>query len=168
MSAFRFSINSRAEIPAAIARLQLCGEELRIPLLRAVYAGRIGMWEPERGGSRGACKRFVASCRVPAVVIIGDDDDTPSGPASWPTAQRLLAWASQVIVHGAGADPADYEGIAAAAEVVGRLLLIECCSETLDAWVGAARRYAQAAAVAIVQTPPGVAHPAPLGSERRH
>ena len=86
-------------------------------LLQALYRGLIAHLDVSRCTSGGEVKRFITAARRPAVVLIGDDDDTPSGPAGFKTAQRLLAWAHHVVIHGAGGDPEHYRAAVIAAQV---------------------------------------------------
>ena len=78
-----------------------------------------------------------------------------------------MGWARQVIVHGAGGHPAHYEAAVMATEVVGRLVLVECTSDTVEAWKAAARRWATQAIIQAVQVPEGQGpHPLPLDRSR--
>lgn len=162
MTAHLLRINTWDDVPRAIATMQLSGAAHRVPVLQALHAGRIGTWEPQRAGCTGRCKRFLATVCKPALIIIGDDDDAPTDPDGWPVAERLLRWARQVILHGAGGHPSHYEGAVMAAEVVGRLLLVECTSGTLEAWKAAARRWATQAIIQAVEVPPLAVHPSPV------
>ena len=167
MTAALLRIDTWADVPRAISTMQLAGADHRVPVLQALYAGRIGTWEAQRTGCTGACKRFLVMVRKPALVIIGDDDDFPTGPDGWPVAQRLLRWARQVVIHGAGGHPAHYEGAVMAAEVVGRLLLVECGTAHVEAWKAAAQRWAGQAIIQAVQVRDGAApHPLPAGRSR--
>lgn len=163
MTAAILKIDTWDDVPRAISTMQLAGADHRVPILQALYAGRIGTWEARRTGCTGQCKRFLAMVRKPALVIIADDDDAPTGPDGWPVAARLMRWARQVVIHGAAGHPAHYEGAVMAAEVVGRLLLVECTSGTVEAWKAAARRWAAQAVIQAVQVPEGQgSHPTPV------
>lgn len=160
-----FPVNDWSDLPRAIALMQQVGAEHRVRLLRALYNGQIAHLEIQREGCAGKLKRFLATVRRPALVLIGDDDDHATGPAGWPTAERLLRWARQVVVHGAGAEPAHYEAAVLATQIVGRFVLIECNSTMAPAWIDAVQRWAPAAAKVAVRVPEGIQHPAPIRKE---
>lgn len=167
MTAHILKIDTWDDIPRAISTMQLAGVNHRVPVLQAVYAGRIGTWEARRTGCSGQCKRFLAQVRKPALVIIGDDDDAPTGPDGWTVAQRLMGWARRVIIHGAGGHPAHYEAAVILAEAVGQLLLVECTSATVEAWKATARRWATQAIIQAIQVPDGQgSHPMPVDRSR--
>lgn len=163
--ALGIKINGWDDIPRAIAVLQLAGTpgaEGRVVCLQALYRGLIAHLDVNRATSSGEVKRFIAGVRLPAVVLVGDDDDAPTGPAGFKPAQRLLAWAHHVVIHGAAGDPEHYRAAVIAAQVTGRLLLIECVSKTIPAWQAAARKWATGAVVQVLQPPPGQSHPTPV------
>lgn len=67
-------LHTWADIPPAIARLQAAGADRRVPLLRALYYGRITHMELHWGGSAKQFKTWAAAVRVPALTLLGDDD----------------------------------------------------------------------------------------------
>ena len=138
---YTLPVNAWHDIPAAIATLQAAGALHRIPMLRALYAGRIAHFEAARNTSAGAIKAFMRAASLPAVVLLGDDDHASTGPAGWPIARRLLRWARHVVIHGTGPKPEHYEAAVQTAEHVGRVLFIETASDAVGTW----RRAAEAA-----------------------
>lgn len=161
-SAFIVRIDAWEDIPGAISTMERVGAYHSAVPLRALYQGRIAHLGVARNTSNGAIKRFIAGACLPALILVGDDDDFPSGPGGFSTAQRLLRWAYQVVVHGAGAEVSHYEAAVLAAEITGRFLMVECSSPMIPAWEAAARKWATNAVVQIVQPPPGLVHPRPM------
>ena len=154
------TINSRADIPAAISAMQQAGAHHRVPLLQALYYGRIALLDLYRPGSATLVKRWMAAVRLPAIASIGDDDDVlEQGPGTWPVAPRLLRWARFVVVHGAPGAPEHYEHAVKLAWVYRRVLLIECSSANVAAWTAAAERWCTGAEGVTLAPPAGVAHP---------
>ena len=161
-----FTISTPADLLRAIDAYTQAGAPHRAVFLRALWQGRIAHWEPQRVGSCGKAKLFLRQVRKPALVVIGDDDGISSGPAGWSVAPRLLRWARQVVVHGSGAVVAEYDAMVTAAEMTGRLLLIETSSRCLPAWVEAANRWAPTAVKLAVRVRSGE-HPV-VGAEMVH
>lgn len=141
-SAWPFAVNNADDLACAIVQAQQVGAIGTAHLMRALAAGRIAYLPvlPEMSATR--FKAFIrATAHRPAIVLIGDDDGFDRGPDGWTLAARVLRWARSVLLHAAGAELAHYEGAIEAAEIVGHVLVIECCTATLDAWaalVGAA------------------------------
>ena len=160
-AALRLDINSREDLLRAIVIMQQSEDgRHRVPLLRALYTGRIQYFEALRSRS-GQTKRFLAIASKPAVILIGDDDDAPTGPAGWSVAERALGWANYVILHGAGGEAEHYEAAVRLAEQFGRVAIIESTSARLDEWKAATRRWARRAYGVLVVECPGKPHPAP-------
>ena len=158
-----YRIERREDIPLTIAFLHSLGgaPELRIPVLQALYDGRIAALDIGARTSAKDVKLFLASAKKPTLAILGDDVDEPAGPAGMPCVERLLRWARTVIVHGSGGQIADYIAAVAAAERYGRVLLVECRSEAIEAWHEAACRWAPKANGLIIRPPAGAQHPDP-------
>jgi hypothetical protein len=79
-------------------------------------------------------------------------------------AVRALRWAIGVLVHGAGAELQHYEAAIQAAEMGRRVLVIECGTSTLDAWVALARAAPHRPSTLVI-VPRGGVHPLPLRRE---
>lgn len=79
--------------------------------------------------------------RCPGIALLADDDDsTRLGPDGWRYAQRVMRWASGVLLHGTGGLPEHYVFAAQMAQAVRRLVLVETASWRLDVWEEAARK----------------------------
>lgn len=161
MTAHVLQIDSLDDIPGAIARLQAAGAGHRVPLLQAVLHGRIAHAELHRATSAGYLKRWAALAPpLPALALIGDDDHaTPAGPDTWPIAPRAFRWARFVLVHGGAGHPAHYERAIALAAIHRRVLMVECASDSIPAWLDAAERWGNGAHGLVMHPPPGRPHP---------
>jgi len=164
-TSFIVRIDAWKDIPAAIATMQAAGAGFRVAPLRALYEGRIAHLDVARGTSNNKVKHFIAAACRPELVIIGDDDDLPSGPDGFATAPRLLKWARQIVLHGAGGEASHYEQAVLAAQITGRVVMVECTSPTIPAWVAATRKWATTSAVQILHPPSGILHPKPMARE---
>ena len=160
MSAFTVRIDDYAGISRAIDLFQRCDAGHRIPLLSGMRDGRIGHIEVSRKGSAKTLKSFLAAVKLPAIVLIGDDDDEPCGPAGWHVATRLLSWARLVVLHGTGGEAAHYQAVVDAAPTFGRALIVECASEHLPLWIAAAARHTKPGVRVVIHRPViGAVHP---------
>ena len=159
MTAF-LKIDRWADIPTAIATMQAAGADHRIPLMQGLYHGRIAHLELHRDGSARQFKMWAAMSRLPAVLLLGDDDHAEqAGPDTWPIAPRVLRWARFVLIHGGAGRPEHYEYAINLAGTFRRLAMIECSSGNVGAWRQAAERWAVNAAGQVMQPPPGFPHP---------
>lgn len=74
----------------------------------------------------------------PVVALVGDDPEVGCGqalgPEGWACSRRLRYWARSALVHGAGGAPDDYRAAASAAEVLGRVVMVETSSVMASAW----------------------------------
>jgi hypothetical protein len=155
-----FKINTRDDIPPAIARLQAAGAWHRVGLLQAVYHGLIDHTELHRGTSARYFKRWAAASCQPALALVGDDDhETPDGPDTWPLAPRVLRWARFILIHGGAGRPEHYEHAIALTGTFRRVLMVECSSRNIPAWQAAAERWAVGAQGLTMQPPSGFPHP---------
>ena len=156
------------QIPGVISQMQAAGAEHRIPLLQALYHGRIAHLEMARAGSATKLKRWIASARLPALLLLGDDDQaTPDGPGTWPVAQRAMAWARFVLLHGAAGRVEHYRLAVKLTEQYGRLVMVECSSANIPAWKAAAERWGRGIEGQIITPVPGNPHPS-LAAEPIH
>ena len=148
------------EIPGAISRMQAAGAGHRVPLMQALYHGRIAHLELPRGGSVGLFKRWRNAIRLPGVLLLGDDDHSAAaGPETWPIAKRAMEWARFILIHGGAGDPTHYQFAIRKAEEFSRLLMIESSSANVPGWQSAATRWACGAVGQVMMPPPGLAHP---------
>lgn len=168
MSDPAFRINTWSDIPDAISKMQVAGVGHRVPIMQALYHGRIAHLEVQRTGSNGLMKRWMAAVAMPALLLIGDDDHaSPDGPATWPIAERALRWARFVLLHGAGGLAEHYHYAVSLTEQYRRLVLVECASDNLQAWRAASERWGSGSNGQIIAPAPGLAHPS-LASEQVH
>jgi hypothetical protein len=75
------------------------------PLLEAVHAGRLAFAEAGRAWRPAATLRALDRTGKPALLLLGDDDETPTGPAGWPGVATALRWARAVVLHATGGLP---------------------------------------------------------------
>ena len=151
-----YSVSSQEQINRLIAFATTYAPH-RVPLLREVRSGRLALVEPDREGliSSTRLKRLAR----PVLVLLGDDDEFPTGPDGWACAEGVLSWARHVVIHGAGARADDYLAFGLAAQITGRLLVIETCSDRVEDWHAAARRLASRAVCQRIVPPVGQPHP---------
>jgi hypothetical protein len=128
-------INSWADLPAAIVKVEQAGAHGLAHLMRALNSGRIAFLPLLPETSAKKFKVWAAATRErPAVALIGDDDGVDRGPNGWPLGERAIRWASSVMLHCAGYEFAHYQGAIEAAQVLQRVLVIESNTTTGEAW----------------------------------
>ena len=151
------------DIPGAIAYLKVIGgvAELRIPVLQALYDGRIGALDVHSVTPNRNVRLFLEKVRKPALAILADDTDEPAGPDGMPAVDRLMRWARLIVVHGTGGTILDYETAVATAQKIERLVLVECQSRFINAWLERARRVAPLTPGLVIKPPGGHQHPEP-------
>ena len=69
-----------------------------------------------------------------AVVLIGDDDYSSTGPTGWRCADTVTAWAAAAVVHASGATAETYAEAVHAARLLGRCVLIETDAAHAQDW----------------------------------
>lgn len=147
-----------AELAQTIVAAEQAGAAHIVPVLRMVRTGGLHFILPLRGAT--VPMRRLKTLDRPALVQIGDDDDTPTGPSGWPQAERLLRWCRFCVLHAAGAEPVHYAAAAMAALVHRRVLLIETTTAHERAWAALIRRVRPGQRGFIVRVPRGQpAHP---------
>lgn len=168
MNAF-VRIDTWDAIPAAISRLQTAGADHRVPVLRALYRGKIAHLELGRNGSVGTFKRWAAAIQLPGLALIGDDDHSEAdGPDTWPIAHRALRWARFVLIHGGPGDASHYEYAVMLAKRYRRVVMVECSSANIAAWENAASKCCTGAEGLVMRPPPGGVHPARVPPGEMH
>ena len=156
-----FGPRTAAEISAAISHLTRHGHVAHASLMRAVLAGEValaGVYD------RAAPIRARHLCRtsLPLIVMVGDDDASPTGPNGWRCASELARWAGAAVVHGAAATVETYTEAIAAARATGRALLIETDSAHVSDWAELVR----GKPTLNVIPGGGLVHPVPAGVAR--
>jgi len=106
-----------------------------VELLRPAMQGELNVILPTPETRMPPLHRMAQHGR-PVVVLVGDDDYVPGGPATWACAAKLRQWAGFAMVHGTGAKPEHYAAAAMLTRVHRRLLLIETSSVDAQAWAG--------------------------------
>jgi hypothetical protein len=159
-------VRAWGDIPRAIAISEGAGAIGQAHLLRALYAGRIAFLPMPADTSTTKFKQWArATVGRPAVALVGDDDGFDAGPSAWRTTERAVKWARSVLIHAAGAEIHHYETAILAAELVHRVLIIECSTATLGAWVRLVRDASHRPTALVIRPRVGV-HPAPLDRSR--
>ena len=152
-----FDLGSPESLRAAIAVLQREGVVGLATLLRdGMLAGRCalaGVARRDMPFPAGALAGFSS----PTIVLVGDDDDTPTGPQPWRCAMQAGRWAEAAMIHGAGAEERHYRAAIAAAAIVRRVLVVETSSKHVDAWASFLRH----PHTLLVRTGEGLPHPKP-------
>jgi hypothetical protein len=134
-------------------------------LLRALRQGRIAFLPAPADTSVTKFKNWVRiTAGRPAVALIGDDD-LDQGPSDWPVADRAVAWAKSILIHAAGAEISHCETAVIAAEMVQRVLIIECGTTTMDRWITLVRAARHRPPFLVIRPRQGV-HPIPLDRSR--
>jgi hypothetical protein len=143
-----------ADISRAIADLNAAGHPAHATLFRAVLAGELllGLISDRRKTVRPADLWPITQ---PVLLVIGDDDEKPTGPTGWRCAETVTTWAKAAIVHGTGAAPSHYAEAVRAATITGRAVLVETNSAKVTIW---ARRFSGKPVLTIIP-PPGCVHP---------
>jgi len=155
-------VRNWADLPRAIAISEAAGAIGQAHLLRALYAGRIALLPMPADTSTTKFKHWAQiTAGRPAVALIGDDDGCDAGPSAWRTAERAVTWARSVLIHAAGAEVHHYETAIVAAELVHRVLIVECLTATLGAWVQLVQDAPHRPMTLVIQ-PRGGVHPLPL------
>ena len=163
MTAATLNIARPDEIAAAVAAAAQFAPH-QVPLYRAAHQRLLGIVRPTRQGIISAA-HFRRMGGQPWLVLLGDDDGIESGPDGWACTKRVLGWARQIVIHGAGGHAEHYSGMVAAALLVRRFVLVECASAQVEAWHQATLRWALRATVQRVLPTIG-AHPLPVDRSR--
>ena len=112
---------------------QATGFGFRLPMYRAALAGEIRLLDLTPGAR--VPRRYLQPGAPPTLVVLGDDGDEPTGPAGFPQAQRLLAWADALILHSCGGEEGHYQAAVTAARTARRALLVETGTDRRTAWI---------------------------------
>jgi hypothetical protein len=131
-----FEIQTWADLPRGIVAAEQAGAPGLAHLLRALRAGRIAFLPLMPECSNARFKQFAALTKNrPAIVLVPDDDYRNRGPAGWQVAERAVHWASNILLHAAGAELFHYEAAVQAVQLTRRLLFIESNTTTAERWV---------------------------------
>jgi hypothetical protein len=151
-------MESRDDIESVCQRLG-AARAPQLPLFRAAADRQISLAMIAQHTS--VWPRSVARCKLPAVVVIGDDPWPASlalGPYAWACSRGAREWARFVVVRGSGASPDHYRAAAQAAQHYRRLLFVESDSAHADEWAAFFGRD-----VMRFDPPPGRVHPSRAG-----
>lgn len=132
MSASNASTSDRFE--RAIDVLQRGGDFAHGVLIEAVRDRKIDM---VFAGDRTAALPWgrIRKSRKPVLILVGDDDDNPTGPAGWRFAKKFTAWARGAIVHGAGAKREHYQIAVEGALECRQFVVIDTASRYAADWL---------------------------------
>ncbi|GAN76271.1 hypothetical protein [Acidisphaera rubrifaciens] len=120
------------DLARAVAVAEQAGQPGLAELLRAVRQGKIQLTHvPHRDAEVTA--RDLPQTGA-AVVLVGDDDYSSTGPAGWRCAATIAAWAEAAVVHAAGATAETYAEAVHAARLLGRCVLIETDAAHAREW----------------------------------
>lgn len=142
---------------AALNRLAAAVSQLaphRLPIYRAVADGRIALVEPSRRTS--VPSRMLIASNRPTILLIGDDDDAPTGPTGWCCARRAKKWGRSALIHAAAGEPAHYRAAVLGAEFHDRFVLVETDTAHRDAWASWLHSVMPGV---VITTRPGDVHP---------
>jgi hypothetical protein len=133
----------------------------RLPVIRALIAGRIGLVEVCRGS---LSPRELGQPRPkPVLAIIGDDDHRSTGPAGFRAVKRFAHWARAAIVHAAAGEAEHYTEAVRTALTVRHALLIETDPAHVVEW---RRLLGDGTRIPILEILPRNVHPVRPGRER--
>ncbi len=79
----------------------------------------------------------------PTLVLVGDDDDTPTGPSGWDEATLISAAsrAHTIVLHACAADDT-YKMLPVMTMMVGKIMLIECAPRVFGEWAYFVQKHA--------------------------
>jgi hypothetical protein len=161
-----FTVHSWADVTRAITVMDAAGATGMVHLLRALRQGRIAFLPTLPDTSATKFKDWARrTAGRAAISMIGDDDGIERGPDGWLIAARAVAWSKSIIIHAAAAEIAHYETAVIAAELVHRVLIIECGTSTVDAWIELVRA-AKHHPVTLAILPRHGVHPVPEDRSR--
>lgn len=158
-------ISDRPTLARIIGAFATAGLAHRLPLLEAVHAGRLAVAEATRAWRPAATLRALDRTGKPALLLLGDDDETPTGPAGWPGVATALRWARAVVLHATGGLPEHYRIAVEMAAHHQRVVMVETTPAQLAAWLALARPSPSRPALLILP-PSDDVHPRPTGRGR--
>lgn len=153
----QFIVPDRSAIASVAATASASGYGHATVLLEAVQSGLIGLLIPMRQTSLS--RRQLRRLDIPTILLIGDDDYASTGPSGWACAEAVSEWAGGVIIHAAGATPAEYRKAVLDALRVQRLVFVETSSKCVDGWL---QNFSTKPIHIDVIKPRGGLHPLPI------
>ena len=132
------TIRDLETINRIIRAQESAGYAFRNPIYRAALAGDLGAIVEVLPGGR--VPREALWSDAATVAVIADDAGLSRGPADFPDAERLFAWARRVMIHAAGGEAFHYEWTVKAARIFRRVLMVETTTAAEPAWMALAER----------------------------
>lgn len=139
----------------AMSSAMASGFEHLVPLFSAALTGKIQLFILPRGAAWPA--RELRQSKLPALVIIGDDDHNATGPDGWPAAIRDFA--RRAMIHAASGSIGTYKMALEGCVASRRYALVETSSAKLKEWVDFFSDSSRCIPLEVVRTEDGVRHP---------
>lgn len=155
-----------ARISAAIAAMEAARQTHPVPLFRALLADEIALAVLAPGERLPLALLDPTRFHKPLVILLGGDGAAPDGsldigPDGWRQSRRLLGWSRWTLIHATGGEPWHYQMAVDAARRFRRVLIVECGTDTLPAWLALRAEVSPKGAGMILKCRPGDYHPRP-------
>jgi hypothetical protein len=155
-------ISDPAAVRDMVAMATIAGAGHTAELFRAAQIGTIALAGVSDRQSFFT-GRELKTLRAPAIAWVPADDGGPDRPHEWACADTLRRWCRFAVIHGTGGTVSDYRKIIGLAKQWRRLLLVECSSDAVPAWIAFMKGAPQVPKPQLLAwlPRPGTVHPAP-------